>query len=144
MGESVSLSCHNTSSLGTGGSVEWDLGGEALSRGSSSLVIAKVGALHAGEYRCSDSADRQRVFNRISLQTLEGECENVGPNPELSPAPPTFYIFSHVCRCSQSRVRGRPPRLDLRAHLCQRVQGRLQFSLEGRRGRRLAERISER
>lgn len=97
VGESVSLSCHNTSSLGMGGSVEWDLGGEALSRGSSSLIIAKVGTVHAGEYRCLDSADRQRVFNRISLQTLEGECENVGPNPEFSPALPTFYIFSHVC-----------------------------------------------
>lgn len=97
MGESVSLSCHNTSSLGVGGSVEWDLGGEALSRGSSSLVIAKVGTVHAGEYRCSDSADPQRVFNRICLQTLESECENAGPNPELSTTLPTFYIFSHVC-----------------------------------------------
>lgn len=97
VGESVSLSCHNTSSLGTGGSVEWAVGGEALSRGSSSLVIAKVSTAHAGEYRCSDSTDRQRVFNRISLRTLEGECENVGPNPELSPALPTFHMSSHVC-----------------------------------------------
>lgn len=80
-----------------GGSVAWDLGGEALSGGSSSLVIAKVGTVHAGEYRCYDSADRQRVFNRISLQTLEGECENVGLNPELTPDLPTLYIFSHVC-----------------------------------------------
>lgn len=44
-----------------------------LSRGSLSLVIGKISALHAAEYRCSDSTDPQRVFNRIRLQTLEGE-----------------------------------------------------------------------
>ncbi|XP_056901398.1 uncharacterized protein LOC130532665 isoform X3 [Takifugu flavidus] len=84
VGESVSLSCHNTSSLGMGGSVEWDLGGEALSRGSSSLIIAKVGTVHAGEYQCLDSADRQRVFNRISLQTLEVTAESVGGHLALT------------------------------------------------------------
>lgn len=85
VGESVSLSCHDASSAGVAGSVEWAVSGEVLSRGSSSLVIAKVSALHAGEYRCSDSADRQRVFSRIGLQILEGECEKMGPAPELSP-----------------------------------------------------------
>lgn len=84
VGESVSLSCRNTSSLGMGGSVEWAVGDKAFS-GSSSLVIAKVSALHAGEYWCSDSTDRQRVFNRIRLQTLEGECENVGPESRTEP-----------------------------------------------------------
>lgn len=85
MGESVSLSCHNTSSLGADDSVEWAVGLEVLSRGSLSLAIGKVSALHAAEYRCSDSTDQQRVFNRIRLQTLEGERENTGPNPELGP-----------------------------------------------------------
>lgn len=84
VGESVSLSCCNSSCLGMGGSVEWAVGDEAFS-GSSSLAIAKVSALHAGEYWCSDSTDRQRVFNKIRLQTLEGECENVGPEPRTEP-----------------------------------------------------------
>lgn len=97
VGESLSLSCHNTSSLGVGGSVEWAVGREVLSRGSLSLVIGKVSALHAAEYRCSDSTDQQRVFNRIRVQTLEGEHENTGPNPELSPTPPTFHVSSYVC-----------------------------------------------
>lgn len=88
VGESVSLSCRNTSSLGEGGSVEWAVGGEGLSGGSSSLVIGKVSVLHAGEYQCSDSTDRRRVFNRIRLHTLEGERDKSGPIPERSPTPP--------------------------------------------------------
>lgn len=84
-----------------GGSVEWAVGGEVV-RGSSSLVIGKVSALNAAEYRCSDSTDRQRVFNRIRLQPLEGECENTGLNPELSPTPPTFHTSSYVCLYSHS------------------------------------------
>lgn len=91
MGESGSLSFPNISSLGVGDSVEWAVGREVLSRGSSPLVITKVSALHAAEYRCSDSTDRRRV--RIRLQSLEGECENTGPNPELSLPPFTSCLM---------------------------------------------------
>lgn len=88
-GESVSLSCSNTSSLGVGGSVEWSLGGRrltdhvSLDKGQtdafhvnkdSSLVISKVSALHAGDYHCSESTGQQKVFNKIRLHTLHGEC----------------------------------------------------------------------
>ncbi|CAG12033.1 unnamed protein product [Tetraodon nigroviridis] len=76
VGESVSLSCHNTSSLGVSGSVEWAVGERVLSRGSLSLVIGKVSTLHAAEYRCSDPTDQQRVFNRVRLQTLEVRAES--------------------------------------------------------------------
>lgn len=85
VGESVSLSCHNTSSLGVSGSVQWAVGGDVLSRGSLTLVIRKVSTLHAAEYRCSDSTDQQRVFNRVRLQTLEGEWETSGPKSSTKP-----------------------------------------------------------
>lgn len=144
VGESVSVSCHHTSSLDRGGSMEWSVGGAVLRRGSLSLVIGKVSALHAAEYQCSDSSDQRRVFNRIRLQTLEGECANTGPNPELCPTPSTFHILFYVCLYSESWVRGRWPHLDLCAHLRHRVWQWLQFILEGRWRTRLAEHISER
>lgn len=91
VGESVSLSCHNTSSLGVGGSVEWAVGGRTVNKGPSSLVIGKVSAQHAGDYECSESAGRQKVFNRIRLQTLEGECDQ---NPTCPP-----FTFTHSLSC---------------------------------------------
>lgn len=89
VGESVSLSCVNTSCLDVGGSVEW-----AVSRSTptddisphegqtetlhantdSSLVVSKVSALDAGNYQCSESTGQQRVCNTIRLHTLDGEC----------------------------------------------------------------------
>ena len=87
VGESVSLSCGNTSSLSVG--VKWAVGERTLTDDNislyggqtealhlnkdSSLVITKVGALNAGEYHCSDSTDEQKVFNKIRLHTLDGE-----------------------------------------------------------------------
>lgn len=92
VGESVSLPCSHTSSLGVGGNVRWDVTGRALSddmspdkgqteasdvsKGSPSLVISKVSALHAGDYQCSNSTGQQMVFNKIRLHTVDGECEN--------------------------------------------------------------------
>lgn len=87
--ESVSLSCSSTSSLRMGGSVTWAVGERPLTddispckgrchvNRDSSLVISKVSALHAGEYQCSESAERRKVLNRIWLHTLDGECERV-------------------------------------------------------------------
>lgn len=88
VGESVSLSCSNTSSLGVGGSVKWTVGERTLTDDISSykgqtealhvtkdskLVISKVSALHARDYQCSESTDQQKVFNKIRLHTLDGE-----------------------------------------------------------------------
>ncbi|KAM8734591.1 uncharacterized protein AB9X84_023365 [Acanthopagrus schlegelii] len=89
-GESVSLSCSSTSSLGVGGSVAWAVGERLLTDDNSpckgrchvntdsSLVISKVSTLHAGEYRCSESADRHKVLNKIWLYTLDVTSER-GP-----------------------------------------------------------------
>ena len=97
-GESVSLSCSSTSSLGVGGSVAWAVGERLLTDDNSpckgrchvntdsSLVISKVSALHAGEYRCSESADRHKVLNKIWLYTLDGECERVCQRQAIKPA----------------------------------------------------------
>lgn len=86
MGESVSLSCSNISSLGV--SVMWAVGGRLLTDDSShnkgqseafhvnqdsSLVISKVSALHGGDYQCSDSTNHQEVLNKIRLHILDGE-----------------------------------------------------------------------
>ncbi|XP_030250557.1 uncharacterized protein LOC115567845 isoform X2 [Sparus aurata] len=88
--ESVSLSCSSTSSLRMGGSVTWAVGERPLTddispckgrchvNRDSSLVISKVSALHAGEYRCSESAERRKVLNRIWLHTLDVTSER-GP-----------------------------------------------------------------
>ncbi|XP_073340702.1 uncharacterized protein [Pagrus major] len=90
VGESVSLSCGNTSSLGVSGSVAWAVGGRPLTddispckgqchvNTDSSLVISKVSALHAGDYNCSESADQHKVLNRIRLHTLDVTSEH-GP-----------------------------------------------------------------
>lgn len=107
-GESVSLSCSNTSSLGEGGSVKWAAGGRTLpdditpykgqtgafhvSKGSSSLVISEVSALHAGDYQCSESTAQQKVFNKIRLHTLDGERENSKTTWSLNRAALTFSV----------------------------------------------------
>ncbi|XP_041799063.1 uncharacterized protein LOC121610833 [Chelmon rostratus] len=91
VGESVSLTCGNTSSLGASGSVEWAVGGRTLTdhmsphrsqtkafhvNTDSSLVIGKVSALHAGDYQCSESTGQQKVLHKIRLHTLDvtSEC----------------------------------------------------------------------
>ncbi|XP_022624218.1 uncharacterized protein LOC111238809 isoform X2 [Seriola dumerili] len=86
VGESVSLSCSNASSLGVRGSVEWAAGGKPLSDGTShkkgqseafpvnedsSLFIRKVSALNAGDYQCSESSEQKKVLNKIRLHTLD-------------------------------------------------------------------------
>lgn len=92
MGESVSFPCGHTSSLGVSGSVKWDVAGRTLSddmspykgqtaafdvsKGSSSLVISKVSALHAGDYQCSESTGQQMVLHKIRLHSVDGECDN--------------------------------------------------------------------
>ncbi|XP_078109289.1 uncharacterized protein LOC144519765 [Sander vitreus] len=96
VGESVSLSCSNTSSLGVGGSVKWTVGEGTLTddissyKGQreelhvtkdSSLVISKVSALHTGDYQCSESTDQQKVFNKIRLHTLDVTSEH-GPGSD--------------------------------------------------------------
>lgn len=109
VGESVSFSCSNTSSLGVGGSVRWDVAGRTLSddmspykgqigafgvsKGSSSLIISKVSALHAGDYQCSGSTGQQMVFNKIRLHTVDGECENFKvPKQSMNCAALTFSV----------------------------------------------------
>ncbi|XP_034731019.1 uncharacterized protein LOC117946764 [Etheostoma cragini] len=93
VGESVTLSCSNTSSLGVGNSVKWTVGERPLTddmssyngqteavhvNKDSSLFISKVTALHAGDYQCSDSTDQQKLFNKIRLHTLDVTSEH-GP-----------------------------------------------------------------
>ncbi|XP_054477961.1 uncharacterized protein LOC129109844 isoform X2 [Anoplopoma fimbria] len=94
VGESVSLSCSNTSSLGVSGRVKWAIGERTDDMSprkgqmetfhvneDSSLVISKVSALHAGDYQCSDSTDQQKVFNKIRLHTLDVTSER-GPGDD--------------------------------------------------------------
>lgn len=119
VGESVSFPCSHTSSLGVGGNVRWDVAGRALSddmspdkgqtgasdvsKGSSSLVISKVSALHAGDYQCSESTGQQMVFNKIRLHTVDGECENCKvPKQSMNCAAFTFSVscYSTISRLS--------------------------------------------
>ncbi|XP_031708340.1 uncharacterized protein LOC116386357 isoform X2 [Anarrhichthys ocellatus] len=93
VGESVSLSCSDTSSLGVSVRGKWSVGERTLTddmspqkgqtekfhvNEDSSLVISKVSALHAGDYQCSDSTDQQKVLNKIRLHTLDVTSER-GP-----------------------------------------------------------------
>lgn len=86
VGESVSLSCGDTSSLGVGSKVEWKMESQNLIPDAShdkqqtkafhvsedsSLEINKVSPLHAGDYHCSVS---HKVLNKIRLHTLDGKC----------------------------------------------------------------------
>lgn len=88
MGESVSLSCRNTSFLGV--SVVWAVGGRQLTddvshnkgqseafhvNQDSSLVISEVSALHGGDYNCSDT-DQKKALHNIRLHVLDGESKN--------------------------------------------------------------------
>ncbi|KAK2844438.1 hypothetical protein Q5P01_011097 [Channa striata] len=89
VGESVSLSCSNTSSLGIR-SVKWTVGGRPLTNEillekgqtkafhvnrDSSLLISKVSALHGADYQCSDSIHKVRlhVLDVISESGPEGD-----------------------------------------------------------------------
>lgn len=65
LGESVSLSCGNVSSL--------VVSGLRAVGGRSPLVISKVSARHGGDYQCSDPTDHQVVLNKIRLHVLDGE-----------------------------------------------------------------------
>ncbi|KAK9513647.1 hypothetical protein VZT92_027163 [Zoarces viviparus] len=93
VGESVSLSCSDTSSLGVSVRGKWSVGERTLNEDvsphkgqtekfhvneDSSLVISRVSALHAGDYQCSDSTKQQKVFNKIRLHTLDVTSER-GP-----------------------------------------------------------------
>ncbi|XP_035988388.1 uncharacterized protein LOC110368551 [Fundulus heteroclitus] len=85
VGESVSLLCRNTSSLGLGEGIEWALNKEPLTdmlpengqinifsaSKDSSLVISKLSPVHAGDYQCMGSSDEQRVFDKFRLHTLD-------------------------------------------------------------------------
>ncbi|XP_056237166.1 uncharacterized protein LOC130172445 isoform X2 [Seriola aureovittata] len=101
VGESVSLSCSNASSLGVRGSAEWAAGGKPLSDGTShkkgqseafpvnedsSLFIRKVSALNAGDYQCSESTEQKKVLNKIRLHTLDvtPQCGPGGENLTLT------------------------------------------------------------
>ncbi|XP_026150049.1 uncharacterized protein LOC113122729 [Mastacembelus armatus] len=90
-GESVSLSCSNTSSLGV--SVARDVGGKPLMKGISpnksqsdafhviqdaSLVIGKVSVLHGGDYHCLDTTGQQQLLKTIRLHVLDVTSEG-GP-----------------------------------------------------------------
>ncbi|XP_068179737.1 uncharacterized protein [Antennarius striatus] len=83
VGESVSLTCGNTSLVG-GRSVEWTLRGRTDDilpfkdqtetfhmNKDSSLFISKVSAVHAGEYQCSESIGQQKVVKTIRLHILD-------------------------------------------------------------------------
>ncbi|XP_030606615.1 uncharacterized protein LOC115795003 [Archocentrus centrarchus] len=93
VGESVSLACGNTSSLG----VKWSLcekqvRDDTLPDDSQikashvnkdfSLVISKVSVLHAGDYQCSQSTGEQHALNRIRLHTLDVTAESAGAGGE--------------------------------------------------------------
>ncbi|KAM6994707.1 uncharacterized protein LKV04_007052 [Tautogolabrus adspersus] len=85
VGESVSLSCSNTSSLSVGSRVMWRMGSqtdlspdtrqtEAFHENEdSSLEIMNVSPLHAGEYQC---LAEDQVLNKIWLYTLDVSSES--------------------------------------------------------------------
>lgn len=89
VGETVSLTCRNASSLGWA-SIKWAVTKTPQSYKSSdndnikeffpdkdsSLVISKLSPLHARDYQCSESNGQKVVFNRIRLHTLDGKSEN--------------------------------------------------------------------
>ncbi|XP_029308252.1 uncharacterized protein LOC115021757 isoform X2 [Cottoperca gobio] len=96
VGESVSLSCSNTSSLSMSGLVKWSVGERTLADDVSpykgqtealhvkkdySLVISKVKPLHTGDYQCTEFTDQQKVFNKIRLHTLDVTSEH-GPGDD--------------------------------------------------------------
>ncbi|KAM3614756.1 uncharacterized protein V6R79_018813 [Siganus canaliculatus] len=79
VGESLTLSCGNTSSHQS----VWTRGGRVLANTTQaeafhvtedSLIISKVIPVHAGDYQCSRSDDKKRVFNKVRLHTVNGEC----------------------------------------------------------------------
>ncbi|XP_035020408.2 uncharacterized protein LOC118114205 isoform X2 [Hippoglossus stenolepis] len=101
VGESVSLSCSSTSSLGVSGSMRWAVGGRPLTHNNSrekdqseafhlnkdsSLLIGEVTALNAGDYQCSEAADEKKVLNKIRLHTLDvtSQCGADGHNLTLT------------------------------------------------------------
>ncbi|KAM3614335.1 uncharacterized protein V6R79_012903 [Siganus canaliculatus] len=81
VGESLTLSCGNTSSHQS----VWTRGGRVLANTTQaeafhvtedSLIISKVIPVHAGDYQCSRSDDKKRVFNKIRLHTVNVTSEN--------------------------------------------------------------------
>ncbi|XP_028281479.1 uncharacterized protein LOC114448617 isoform X2 [Parambassis ranga] len=80
VGESVSLSCGHTSSYG----VEWakcekplmhDITSDMVPQ-DTSLVISKLTALHAADYKCSEATGQHSVLNKIRLHTLDVTAES--------------------------------------------------------------------
>lgn len=84
VGESVLLNCGNTSSP----DMKWTLREKQLRDASSpdngqikashvnqdsSLVISRLSSLHAGDYQCSHSTDKNDVLNKFRLHTLDGK-----------------------------------------------------------------------
>uniref|UniRef100_UPI003AAE07D3 uncharacterized protein n=1 Tax=Centroberyx gerrardi TaxID=166262 RepID=UPI003AAE07D3 len=113
VGESVSFSCGNTSSLGVGGRMQWDLDGRSLTddvtpgkgqleafhvNQDSSLVISKVSALHSGDYRCSLPVGEQKVISKIRLHTLDITSE-YGPGRHNLTL--TCLLTCAVTKCEQ-------------------------------------------
>ncbi|XP_054869710.1 uncharacterized protein LOC129349682 isoform X2 [Amphiprion ocellaris] len=88
VGESVSLKCSNTSSLGLGGNTQWAMcekqpahdispdNFQAKVKKDSTLVISKVSAAHAGDYLCSESTGQQRALRKYRLHTLDVTAES--------------------------------------------------------------------
>ncbi|KAF7665746.1 hypothetical protein LDENG_00132660 [Lucifuga dentata] len=111
VGESVSFSCGDTSSLSVGGGMQWDLGGrsEHISPGKnqlppfhmnedSSLVISKVSALQSGNYKCSQPTGDKKVINKIRLHTLDITSES-GPGGETLTL--TCVLLCAAVQCEQ-------------------------------------------
>lgn len=101
VGESVSLSCGHTSSYG----VEWakcekplmhDITSDVVPQ-DMSLVISKLTALHAADYRCSE-AGQQSVLNKIRLHTLDGKCTSPNTTSIQTIAHTHTYFVSSYCR----------------------------------------------
>ncbi|XP_022074786.2 uncharacterized protein LOC110969060 [Acanthochromis polyacanthus] len=88
VGESVSLKCSNTSSIGLGGRTQWvmcekqqshDIPPDNLQakvKKDSSLVISEVSDAHAGDYLCSESTGQQGALSRYRLHTLDVTAES--------------------------------------------------------------------
>ncbi|XP_011483448.1 uncharacterized protein LOC105355917 [Oryzias latipes] len=84
VGESVSLPCSSNLSFSSTSNIKWTVNDKPLINASlqsahntfqinkdSSLLINKVGSLHAGNYQCSESSSPPKVLNRIRLHTLD-------------------------------------------------------------------------
>ncbi|KAM9309730.1 uncharacterized protein KZ484_025700 [Pholidichthys leucotaenia] len=96
VGESLSLTCGNTSSFGSGGHSEWTVCESLLTANNSpgkcqikafhegkgsSLVFHKVNAQHAGDYQCLELTGQKKALSKVRLHTLDVTAE-FGPGGE--------------------------------------------------------------